>query len=175
MTPLITLNDLVARHGVSSNTDFNKIIRRHVIDAQELDLRPLLGEHFYIDVLSNWAETADLWADLVNGSTYEYKGKNYQQPGLKYVVELLTMARYKGTAPIQDTPSGLVFKNNEYSERVDAKILAREEARSRANAEAYFVRVREYLDRNENLYENWKCTRTPLTGNGLRIIKSEKY
>jgi hypothetical protein len=171
MTTLITLSDIEAIESISVNVDFNKKLRPHVFKAQEFEVRPLIGEEFWIYITANVATLGD----LLNEKTYSYNNKTYQHPGLKAVIIMYTLARYKSTIGIHDTAFGLVQKTNQYSEPVSDKLVARESAKETAGAEVYWLRVRDYLDRNKATYPLWKsCNSVKLTGNGLRIRKASK-
>lgn len=172
MTLLIQLSDISAIESISANTDFNKKIRPHIIKAQDLDVRPLLGEQLWLDVLGNIGN----YVNLLNEHTYTYKDKKYQHPGLKAVIVEYTLSRYKPAINIHDTPFGLVEKENPYSTRVSDKTIAREVSRFTSAAETYWLRVKRYLDHHKDTITKWEpCSaHVKLTGNGLRIRKASK-
>lgn len=170
MTPLVTLADIQAYESISSNLNEAKKLTPHILDAQEFDVRPLVGEEFWIAISSNTASYGAVW----NETIYSHGGHTYQHPGLKAVIIMFAYARYKSEANSHDTPFGVVQKNNQYSTPVSDKTLARAEARAKAGAEVYFARVRDYLNRKSAQYPLWECAgKRKLTGNGLKIKKSE--
>ncbi len=168
-TLLITTADIAAIESISLNTDFNKKIRPHIVKAQELDVRPLIGETFWLAIVANPATYANLLAPF----QYTYNGKLREHPGLKSVIIEYTLARYKSDANIHDTPFGLMQKENPYSSPVSDKKIARAEAKMISGAEAYWVRVRAYLNRNKSTYPLWEgCSRAKrTTGSGIEILK----
>lgn len=172
MTLLIQVSDITGLESFSANTEFTKKVRPHIIDAQEFDVRPLLGEALYIDVCANVAD----YTDLLDEKTYLYKGKTYQHPGLKAVIVMYFKARYTQEANFHDTAYGVKFKSNDYSTDVPEKAIARRAQREMSGAEAYWVRVRDYLNRFDEDYPLWKnsCAKPALTGNGLRIKKASR-
>lgn len=172
LTPLINTSDIQAFEAMSSNIDFDKKLRPHVIDAQEFDVRPLLGEQLWIELISDVSAFSDLWLPF----EYSYKGKNYQHPGLKSVVVMFTVARYRGDANNHETAFGSVQKTNPFSEPISEKTIARRMASARSGAEVYWTRVRDYLNRHASDYPNWNCARkSRLTGNGLRFKKASRF
>jgi hypothetical protein len=172
MTALIDLNDIESLRSISLNIDFDSKVKPHVLDAQEFDLRPLIGEEFWIELADDVSAFPDLW----EGLTYTHQGHTYQHPGLKAVLVMFAYARYKGSVQQTDTAYGLVVKTNEHSTPVSDRTLARAEAKAKSGAEIYWTRVRDYLCRKSTTYPLWKGGSSGrLTGNGLRIRKVSKY
>lgn len=175
MQTLITLSDISAVESMSSNIDFNKKLRPHILDAQELDIRPFVGEEFWIAIYDEITDGGTEFDDLWNGSTYQHQGRTHRHCGLKHVLVMFTVARYKPSAMVHDTPFGLVNKTTPYSNPVSDKTVAREEAKARSAAEAYWLQVRSFLVRNRSDYPLFKCSHKQLTGNGLKFKKASKY
>lgn len=171
MTELITLADIQALESVSSNINVAKKIKPHVLDAQEFDVRTLVGEELWIDIQENPND----YTEVLEETTYDHAGHRYQHPGLKAVIVMYAYARYKGDANSHDTPFGVVTKTNEHSTPVSDKTLARAEAKAKAGAEVYWTRVRDFLCRKSSEYPLWKGQSRTLTGNGLRIKKASIY
>lgn len=169
MTLLIQVSDITGLESFSANTEFTKKVRPHIIDAQEFDVRPLLGEELYVDICDNVAN----YTDLLNEKTYIYKNKTYRSPGLKAVIVMYFKSRYTQEANFHDTAYGVKFKSNDYSADVPEKAIARRAQREISGAEVYWTRVKAYLDRHLVDYPLWKnsCAKPALTGNGLRFKK----
>lgn len=170
MILLITEADIQAIESFSGNTNFEKKVRPYINKAQEFDVRPLLGEEFWIDLVQNPAT----YTDLLDSKIYTYNGHTYQHPGLKAVIVEYAYSRYKGEANTHDTPYGLQIKKNEYSDAVPDATVSRQQKNAIAAAEVYWSRVEEYLDRFKSSYPLWRfrCgdSQRP-TGNGTRIRK----
>lgn len=171
MTALITLADIQALESISENIDFDTKVRPHIFDAQEFDVRPLVGEELWIDIIENPAN----YTEVLDEFTYTHQGHKYQHPGLKKVIVMYAVSRYKAVLPETDTAYGLVMKNNEHSTHVSDKRIARAEAKAKAGAEIYWSRVRDFLCRKSSDFPLWKGAKTKLTGNGLRFKKASIY
>ena len=171
MTTLINISDIQAVESISSNLNVNKKLNPHILDAQECDVRPLLGEEFWIDIVDNLSDYDDLWLE----HTYTHAGHTYRHPGLKYVLIMYTYARYKDDAQMHDTAHGVVMKTTEFSTPVSDKAIARAGAKARSSAQVYWSRVKQYLDRKYQDYPLWHGTAVKSTGNGLKIKKVSKF
>lgn len=80
-----------------------------IIQVQINEIRPLLGESLFNDVLENTVN----YGDLLNGSTYDYKGVTYQNYGLKAVIAYYVDAYWKMFGDVTSTPYGNVTKLNQ--------------------------------------------------------------
>jgi len=170
MTALVTLSDIQAIESISSNVNFSKKVLPHILDAQEFDVRPLVGEELWVEIAASPGD----FTDLMSETTYTHGGHTYQHPGLKNVIVMYAVARYKAEINMHDTAHGLVVKNTDYSNPVSDRAVARAEAKAKAGAEVYWTRVRDYLCRKSSSYPLWRGSATQLTGNGLRIRKVSK-
>lgn len=171
MTELITLADIQAFKPVSSNVDQAKKLIPYILEAQEFDLRPILGEELYIDLLSDFVASPSLatYEDLFNGSTYTYAGKTYQHSGVKAVLVYYAYARYKSNSNVTDTAFGSVGKTTPYSTPSDEKTIVRQVQQIRAGAVAYQDRVVDFLNRNSTDYPLWKCNNVSKPRTGFKI------
>lgn len=170
MNTLITINDIKAVESFSSNTDYSLKLKPHILDAQEFDVMPLLGESFWLDIELNVGS----YTDLLNETVYTWQGKRYRNPGLKAVIIGFTLSRYKLAVNVSDTPFGLVQKETPYSSPTDGKLIAKQAALKKSGAEAQWLRVKEYLNRHASQYPKWVCTWQKRTVGGIRITKVEK-
>lgn len=113
---IITLNDVKKTRDISGSikdTRFNNFIR----DAELADLRPLLGEVLYQDLVTNPTVTArGSYPDLLDGSIYTYSDYTYTHPGIKDVLVDLAYARYRFFGSDIDTPFGTVVKQSQNSQ-----------------------------------------------------------
>ena len=170
-TPLITVDEIKVFKGISSNLNQAKDLIPHILEAQEFDLRPFIGESFYLaiedDLLTSPAlvEYSDLW----NGSRYTHGGNEYEHKGLKAILIYHAYARFIAQGGIQSTPSGMVNKINPYSEKADPAAINRMVKQARSAASAHEDRVRCFLDRFSSSYPLWECTRGRVYKNGMKI------
>lgn len=170
MILLITQADIEALESFSTNTNFEKKVRPHINKAQQFDVRPLVGEEFWIAIVQN----PSAFSDLLNEKIYTYNNHTYQHPGLKSVIVEYAYSRYKGEANTEDTPYGVQIKRNDYSDPVSETTISRQQKNAVAAAEVYWRRVEEYLDRLKATYPLWRMSCDDAkrqTGNGTRIRK----
>lgn len=114
MTPLVTLTEVQQYKQVSNSINtakFNEI----VLQAQMVELLPLLGERLYYDILENTAN----YTNLLDGGTYDYNGITYTNVGLKAVISHYWYAYHSFYGDQIDTAFGLREKlNNDVSKQV---------------------------------------------------------
>lgn len=114
-TPLITRTE-IQQYKQLSNSMNDKKLNELILQAQMVDLYPLLGEQLYYDILNN----TSTWNELLDGCTYEYNGITYTNVGLKAVLAHYVYARHAMFGDIIDTPLGLREKlNADVSKQVD--------------------------------------------------------
>lgn len=114
MIPLITRADIALYKQITETPNEAKL-NEMIIEAQILDVQPLLGEILYNKILSNTAQHSV----LLNGGGYSYNNISYTNYGLKMVVAYYAYARYMMFGSIRDTASGQVYKNHSDSTPVD--------------------------------------------------------
>ncbi len=134
----------------------NKIMEQAIMDAELLDLIPLLGELLYIDLSANPA--SDKYKELLNKHAYTYNTYNYVSNGLKIVLAHLAYARYILFSGEIDTSIGLVEKNTQYSRTSEFIVKQRRSKIAEQIGYDYFRSVRDFLNRNESTYPLWNCT-----------------
>jgi hypothetical protein len=158
MTRLIDISDFTDFPAISVNTNVSKKLNPYIMEAQELDLLPILGQEFYWALISDFEASPSLtdYGGLFNGSTYTIQNKTYKHKGLKPVLLYFTYARYRMNAQEEETATGLVTKNNPYSEPASEKAIARRVDQARSAAFAYMEPVRKFLNDNYLDYPLWK-------------------
>jgi hypothetical protein len=158
MTALITINDIRARKTISLNTNEIAQLTPQILEAQDFDLRPILGDEFYFALVQDFEASPSLqiYGDLFNGSTYTFGGKEYTQEGIKAFLVYSVYARYTANSSVIATATGFVHKANQYSEHVSEKTVSRLVEQARSGSQVYADRFMLYLDRNRELYPLWK-------------------
>ena len=175
MTKLITIQDIVEFKPMSMNTNVAKALDPYIIEAQEFDLKPFLGDPFYLAILND-ATTFDTYSDIWNGQEYQYNGYTYAHNGLKSVLIYQAYARYLVNANSTETPFGVVAKRNEFSDQIDTKALSMKIQQARAGAKAYQQQVEDYLNRNLNDFPLWRIScNTPKNNSSVRISRIKRY
>ena len=154
---LITKSDISQYRQISQSVP-DDIINQAIQDAELLDLKPLLGELLYYDLITNKAIAK--YVDLLNGKTYVYNDNNYTTLGLKVVIANLAYARYIIFSGEKDTPFGLVNKNSQYSvssEFTKKKAMAKQ---AEQISYEYFKSVKDFLTRKPDDYPLWESGTT---------------
>jgi len=81
----ITLADVKALHPTAELD--GAVLEPHIQKAQDLDLRPVLGDVLYYDFMSKFLVTGDasyaIYQTLLNGGSYTYAGNTIYFDGLK--------------------------------------------------------------------------------------------
>ncbi|MNK21303.1 hypothetical protein D3C87_395570 [compost metagenome] len=114
MQKLITRND-IAKYRQVSKTPNNDKLNEMILDAQILDLQPLLGESLYNKILANPADHEE----LLTGGIYEVDGIGYTNYGLKMVLAYFAYARHIMFSSVTDTPYSVVEKLADNSRPVE--------------------------------------------------------
>jgi hypothetical protein len=161
-TVLITLADIKLFKGISSNLNQPKDLIPNILEAQDFNLRPFMGESFYLALLDEFESSPSLnpqiWQELFFGVRYTYDGKQYEHEGLRAVLIYHAYAAYQTTGSSTDTPFGRVHKSHNHSERVSDKTISRIIAQARAGAMSHQERVSLFLNRFSSNYPLWECS-----------------
>lgn len=151
-TPLITRAEIQQYKQLSNSINNNKL-NELILQAQMVDLYPLLGEQLYYDVINNTSQ----WNNLLEGCIYEYNGITYTNVGLKAVLSHYAYARYSLYGDVIDTAFGLKSKlNSEVSEKIDYPMKKTLYEHNCNYAFNLWLNVESYLMRN-NIEKYFKC------------------
>lgn len=160
MIPLITESDFAPFKAISANLNAAKKLVPYIVEAQQMDLKGLLGNAFYLaltkDILGSPA--LQLYSDLWNGAEWIFGNKSLRQEGLKTVLIHFTYARYVMNSNSEETAFGIVIKKEENSTPVSEKTILRKIDNANSQAFAYFKDVEKYLNDNLDLYPLWNCS-----------------
>lgn len=173
---IIDTNDIRKYKDISLHTPDSRI-NEYIRDSQEQDLRLLLGNSFYFDVLSNLANP--VYSDLLNGCDFEKDSSTWTQQGLKAVLVEFFWGRYTYFGVTNDTPFGNTIKLSDFSKETESKDRRDIWAQSKERANGYFDIIRVYL--NLSNFEKWNngCDCTNVKGRHLRdectTIKSNGF
>lgn len=167
---LINLEDISNVKDVSKHLD--KVAVQHIDDSELVDLKPLLGEKLFLDMVAN--ATDSKYVDLLDGRSYVYDNFTYTHPGIKRVLIEFAYARITFFGNEKSTPFGLVEKNYQ-----DGSPVTRDRAKERYKvsqqiALQLWFDVKAFLDRKSKDYEYWNCsqgTKGMLSGFKLRHIR----
>lgn len=168
MTALVNKDDF-ATYGIVLAVNLEDAeLTKYILQAQDFDVRPQLGDIFYYNLLLN--PTQQNYIDLLNGvaTAYTYQSHEYLfEFGLKAAICFFAQARYLPNAGVKNTEMGFMKKKNEFSEHTDSKAIQVLVNNSNSAAIGYLNGAIEYLDR----YRTIDSTKYPLwksgTGPGL--------
>lgn len=131
------------------DTDFEK----YIYEAQKFDLKPLVREDFYYDLLSK--KDDEPWTKLIDGGEYEFKDRTYEFSGIGAVIAYFAYARFFLNSSAVSTSFGIVTKNNPQStplileERRNVYYKKKEEANEIMKDAVLFI------ERNISDFESW--------------------
>lgn len=170
------MNLLITKQDVSSYLQTaigipDNIFNNYIYEAQEFDLKYLLCEDMYFDLLKN--STDQKYIDLINGKEYTYENKSYSFSGLGKVIAYFTYARFILKSNIVSTSHGFVVKNTQFSETVplDERRVFYHNYRKEANI--IFDDVKKFIERNNSIYPKCElnCSGTKIKTFNTRVIQ----
>lgn len=171
MIALITESDFAPYKVISANLNATKKLLPYVVDAQQLDLKELIGSAFYLALYKDVTNSPALqiYRGLWEGSEWVCNNKTYRHEGLKTVLVHFSYARYIMNSGQEETAFGVVVKKEENSEPISEKTLLRKIDNANSAAFAYFKDVEMFLNDNCADYPLWNCVcekrerRSPVT------------
>ena len=157
--PLLIAKATVEKYlqvAIGYNTDdFNRFIR----EAQEFDLKPLMCEDFYYDMIKNKAIAP--YDKIIIGQEYDHEEKPYYHLGLEVVLSYFTYARFILNSSVSSTSHGVVQKTTPNSQPLSHSEKKDIYYTTRQNANALFASVAKYMDRkNINYLDCQDCNET---------------
>ena len=125
------------------------------LEVQERDLKKLLGQKMYLDLVANPTESK--YVELLDGGAFTIDDFEYTQKGLKYVLAYFIQAEYITDSRFNDTFAGFTQKNVTESTRSQYGELKAKKMNARELAFSYFQEIKLFLDDNKTTYEYWSC------------------
>lgn len=172
MTQLITVNQIAQYKQMTVHINSEKLVNPYIMEAQDFDIRPFLGDEFYLDLLDDFdaSPSLEVYSDLYNGSSYTYQEKTYHQDGLAKVLAYFSYGRYLPYSNAISTSVGQRQKLNPSSELVPSQTISAMLTQAKSAAVVCQERVRLYLDRNKDLYPLWnQCDSQQRRTGSIRI------
>ena len=140
----------VLQVAIGFNTEeFDVFIR----EAQFMDLKPLVCEDFYFDVLQN--KDDEPWSKLISGGDYDYKGRTYSFRGIADVLSYFTYARFILKANNQSTTHGFVTKKSPHSDPMPLEEKRNFYYKYKSDANKIFEDTKKYIERNISDFPSW--------------------
>ena len=163
MQTLITRNDIAKYRQISKTPNDGKL-NEMILDAQILDLQPIIGENLYNKLLASPQDHEE----LLEGGIYEADGIGYTNYGLKMVLAYFAYARYMMFSSVTDTPYSVVEKLNPDSRPVDTVAKKTIYSLNRDAAFTIWENVKRYLVRTR--HPDFTDGKMP-SGKGLTLKK----
>lgn len=145
MQKLITRNDIAKYRQVSKTPNDDKL-NEMILDAQILDLQPLLGESLYNKILASPTN----YEELMTGGVYEIDGVGYTNYGLKMVLSYFAYARHIMFSSVTDTSYSVVEKLTDNSRPVETSAKKTIYTLNRDAAFQIWENVKKYLIRTHH-------------------------
>lgn len=132
-------------------------ITSYIQEAQQFDLKKLLGDALYLDFITNFDNSGHAqytnYQNLLNGVNYTYGTQTLEHPGLIGYLSYMTLVRIYNNNQINVTKFGLTRKNNgDQSTPLDVKEIAVAVAELRSNGLALQNDIVKYLTTNGTLF-----------------------
>lgn len=153
-----------------NEAEFNVFIR----EAQDFDLKPLLAEAFYTDLVAN-KEDGDSWQLLLEGGEYAFEGRTYYFRGLQDVLAYFVYARFILKCNYVSTSHGFSIKKTQYADPVPLEERRNMYYKYQQEAHIILEDVKRFIERNKLVYasyfENEKNCKPYTTGYKTRVVK----
>jgi len=156
MLKLVTVTEWREHAGLNpAHSNQGRKILKQIEDAQLKDLRPLLGDKFFWDLIKDPTATANgSYPELLNETEYAFDNITCTSPGLKVVLFNFIEARYRYYCMDTDTPHGFAMPETERLNRSSETRNINIYNSLRALAEDYFEQISLFLSRKGN-YTLW--------------------
>lgn len=147
----------------------------YIWEAQMNDIKPVLGDAFYNDFVTNYKDTGyakhDEYQALLNGDTYEWDGGEVQFEGLMTVLCYYAIARYVTNNPINYTAYGVVTKVNAQSQPIDTRTISLNASGLKDMAKSFENDMRQFLDVNAADYPLYRYGKSINSPGGFTFFK----
>lgn len=164
MNLLITRSD-IAQYKQISKTPYDEKLNEQILDAQIIDLQPLLGERLYNKIVS----APENYTELLNGGPYSYNDESFNCYGLKMILSYYAYARYVMFGSAIDTPFSFNEKLNDNSRPVETNQKKSIYILNRESASQIWENIKNYLIRTNN--PDFNHCHTPIRPGGMKFTK----
>lgn len=159
----------IAKAILDKSDGFTRFIAPYILEAQESDIKPVLGNAFWTDLVAN--KSNDLYALILEGGEYTDANNNTCTfMGLKASIIYFSLGRYITGKNAVDTAFGMVSKTNEYSQPVSSKVIAESANSKTSMGIEYLSQVQKYLCLKATDYPLYKIGSTQEVGKGKSRI-----
>jgi hypothetical protein len=155
MKLIISIDNIREFRPIAKDIPEDRILP-YIREAQQYELKQLLGDALYYDFLLRFDNQADGkyndYQALLNGKSYPWGVQTIEHPGLIPYMSYHTLSKFYTGNPLNVTKYGIVTKIADQSEAIDARVLAAEVAALKSNALADQADIIKYLTNNGTLY-----------------------
>lgn len=152
---IISLSDIAEFRPLAADIPIERI-NPYIQEAQQIDLKQLLGDALWLDFLTRFDNSDDSkfndYQKLLSGTTYTYGNITIEHPGLIGYMVYMTLAKFYANNQINATKYGLVMKSADQSTPIDIKAIQMAITELRSNALALQVDIVKYLTTNGALF-----------------------
>jgi hypothetical protein len=147
---LITFNDI--KSSVKSLSEHVKEdrVNNAILEAQQLDLKPRIGEQMYIELLETKATPTEAFRALMLGAIYTNPsdGLKYEFAGVKKALSYFAYSRLIKGISSSVASTGFVQKNNDFSQHTQLKEKLAASKDAEITGAAYLQECVDYIKRN---------------------------
>lgn len=136
-------------------------------EAQDFDLKPILCEDFYYELIENNSDNS-VWQKLLEGGVYEHNGSEKQFRGVLDVLAYFTYARFILKSNYVSTSHGFSIKKTPHSEPMQLEEKRNMYYKYRQEAEIIFKDVKLFVERNISNYASWNACAEKCNESGLK-------
>ena len=156
MEQLLIKRDTIAQFKQIAKTVYDDVLNQNILEAQFQDLKPLLGDNLYYDLINNVANYSEL---LLGGAYLDSGGVTHYNEGLNKCLTYYTYARYTMFGGVTDTPFSMVQKlNDQKSVPISTEFRKTMYTDNRQMAYNIWLSVEKYLILTNNiLYQSNHC------------------
>jgi hypothetical protein len=151
---LITKEDIKVYRPTAELDDAR--IKPFILEAQRLDLKPVLNDALFYDFVLKFDETLDSsyakYQELLTGKVYTYNSNSIYFDGIKPMLSYYALARFVIDNPINITRMSIVVKTVNQSTPADASQIKMFVNELRSAAMSYQNQVVKFLCDNSTTY-----------------------
>ena len=175
---MITATEIREYLQLSKNVK-DEEVAKYVVEAQELDIKPFLGEKFYYDFITNYLTNTD-YTKLFEGGTYSPDSDGYlvSFTGIKKLLCYYTYNRFLVGNNEQLTRTGFVEKATPQSLAIDHANLLKKSSAILTTANQFKESTVNYIEKNVDLFPLYPKKQTydvNKTGLTMRAFRKNRY
>jgi hypothetical protein len=169
MNNILTATEIKNYKDIGNKIDENKI-NGIIEQAQLIDVKPLLGDRFYFDLMNNLSNP--IYQPLLDGSSFTYFDITYSHDGIKALLSDYFMSRYALSINTNFSPFGATTKTPQDGEIADRNSLKDISTQQTQLAGARWEIIRLYLMANTSIFPEW---RNPIYADEVGVVPQRTF